>query len=131
MGLTNLNECRKYLHIELPGITDSLTDQFLNTVAIEFFKKTQAWKCDLDTINLKAEVAEYDLDGVPSYAFLDTVTLVTWNDRVLKPSEDYVMPSRTVIRLVNEPAEDEDRKSVVEGKRVDLGGRRIIKTKKK
>src|SRR2546430_12466829 len=29
------------------------------------------------------------------------------------------------------PAEDQDRKSVVEGKRVDLGGRRIIKKKKK
>src|SRR3712207_9151791 len=57
---------------------------------------------------------------------MSSAAIVTGNTIVMKPSEFTPVVGAVVAEIFEEAGLPEDRKSVVEGKSVDLGGRRII-----
>lgn len=92
---------------ELPGCPAVIILPTIINVAREFCFETQAWKHDLDLINVLADVAEYDLDTPPKCAEIIVPTYVALSDVEQQPGTDYTMPSRCVLQFVTAPGADE------------------------
>ena len=81
---------------------------------------------DIDEFNVSGNPIEFKiLPGKDSYDFYFTFN-ITPEERVI-PKIKEIKPKPKAKIVIKK----EDRKSVVQGKSVDLGGRRIIKKKKK
>lgn len=98
-----------YEHVlpELPGCPTVLVLPTIVKVVRHFCEQTQAWKLDLDAINIRSGVDTYDLDGVPSCAEIIMPSYVESLGNELDAEDGYTMPNREQITLSDEPQEDE------------------------
>lgn len=104
---------------EMPGCPLVMVKSALTRSALDFCRLSMAWQEDLDPIQVKAGVAQYELD-LPSGALLVVVTEARIGSVALatvsKPEADrwrdegqpfaYSMPSHTVMELYPQPHED-------------------------
>lgn len=105
MAVIELTELYPHLLPELNGCPKPLVLSKIRDVLIHFFEQTQAWTEEIDRIPLVADIDTYDLDA-PSLGRIETIKLVTLNGVELVPYEDYVMPSKGEITLINTPVAD-------------------------
>ena len=117
MGQTiNISDIRKYILPEVPGCPLPLLDQVIIDVWREFCNETQAWKCDLDPINVRDTVTEYELDAPNNYSqiivptkvqiFRDEDSPIHPDAQTEEPYDAYTRFDKCAIILVLTPSED-------------------------
>jgi hypothetical protein len=105
---TELSDLYPRIMLETPSCPKPIVLQKIIDVLRRFCEESLVWKIDLDPINIRSGVTEYDLDGQPSYSEIVVPTEVLQDEVELEPVTDYTMPERDVLKLVVEPTADSD-----------------------
>lgn len=107
-----LTDLYKFVEPELPGCPEPLILQTIKEILQEFCEESQAWQHQLDLINIRNAVSEYELLGQPSSAHILIPIKVRLPNKQSEDSEleagvDYDMTDRTTLKLKVEPQEDD------------------------
>jgi len=105
MRTRDLTTLRDRLVMHAPNVALPVLDQAILDATLEFLKETRCWQCDLDPFTVRANVADYDLDGWPTWARLDAVTRVRLGGNELRPGIDFdFLECDMALRLLNTPS---------------------------
>jgi hypothetical protein len=107
-----LTDMYKFVEPELPGCPQPLILQTFKEILQEFCEESQAWRFELDLINVRDGVSEYELLGQPSSAYILVPVKVRMpnkqsEDQEMEAGVDYDMTDRTTLKLKVEPQEDD------------------------
>jgi len=102
--ITFYDDLLPLIHMDLPGCPRPVVIQELREAINDFLRKTHVWKMDLDPMYRRANVTDYELDGIPDNALIERVLKVTDNGRELLPIKHYTCPRRELLRLKTAPS---------------------------
>jgi len=106
--ISSLDDLIEDMFIELPGCPEALIKQQLRLAARDFCRQSEAYKIELDPINLVADQQEYDLEPGMNASIARLIWVKTGEDideftEPLDPA-DYVLQEEYTLKLLNAPS---------------------------
>ncbi len=118
MAKTEIESCLlPHVVTIVPGAPKPLMLQEARNIIIEFFRRTEGWTIEADTIGLIEDVVDYDLDYDTTHVDIACTRVETikdgtckYKDSLMTAGEDYSLfdgDDGPMIKLAVEPSEDE------------------------
>lgn len=107
--MTNISNLFEYVVLDVNNVPQPVLWQKAREVIRDFCKFTRAWRLDIDTVPVKTNVKEYDIDDNPTGTEIVAVTDVKLDDRYLRANTDYKLQDDdlSVLILANYPGSTE------------------------